>query len=243
MPPPEPPQVVGGVAGTSARDGALAYPGDELVTLADGRVLPLKKTICTPHGNFHVAAGARVKLTAKLREEAEREEILLRKAAQDGAIENLREGIHRGVNVNCRSRAGGATPLLCASIGGHLDAMRMLKEAGADPELGNVNCDTPLNTAAQWNHLNVVRYLLEECKLDPRVWNDAPNPESPLDRAKANENAEMVKLITAYWLKLDERDRAADEKQKKASEREKAAHRAKVSREAAERREAARIAG
>ena len=46
-----------------------AFPGDELVTLEDGRVLPLKKTICLPPGNKLVPQGKRVKLTAKLRKE------------------------------------------------------------------------------------------------------------------------------------------------------------------------------
>lgn len=177
-------------------DDKPIFPGDVLVTLEDGRVFPMKKTICCPRGNKQVGPGKRVKLTAKLRQEAERDEYLLSKAAQDGAVLNMKECLARGTDVNCRGGAGAATPLICAAVGGHLDVTKMLVEAGADPELGNGHCDTPLLVAAYWNRMNLVRYFLEECKLDPRVLNNSPAPESPLDRAKRNENEDMVQLIT-----------------------------------------------
>ena len=101
--------------GCRMAEASAAFPGDELVTLEDGRVLPRKRTICVPRGNAQVPAGPRVKLTAKLREEADTAEWLLRTAAQNGALENLRECIAQGTDVNCRAASAGATPRSTAS--------------------------------------------------------------------------------------------------------------------------------
>jgi len=137
-------------------DGSCVLPQDEMVTCEDGRVLPIKKTVCMPRGNKLVPAGPRKKLTAALREEVENEEWKLRKAAQDGSLINLREQIEKGVDVNCRAQAAGATPLICAAIGGYLDVSKALIEAGANPSLGNGHCDTPLLVAAGWDRINLV---------------------------------------------------------------------------------------
>ena len=84
-----------------------------------------------------------------------------------------------------------------------------------------------------------MRYYLEECKLDPRVWNDAPAPESPLYRAQQNKNEEMIELITKYWIKFDEADEKKAEKKAKKKELLDSKHRAEVSRMAEEKRVAA----
>ena len=218
------------------------FPGDELVTLDDGKVLPLKKTICVPWGNKKVPAGKRVKLTAKLREENETQEYLLMTAANNGCLENLRNQIDKGVNVNCRSNTGGATPLITAAIGGHMDVTRALIEAGADPELGNGHCDTPITIAALWNRMDLVRYYLEVCKIDPRQWNNSPAPVSPLDRAKEMQNEDMFNLIAKYWMEYDEKDKKKAEIKEKKKQKEDASHRQKVSREAQEARVKAGVA-
>jgi len=224
-----------------AANQELLWPGDELVTLDDGRVYPLKKTICLPRGNKVKPAGPRVKCTAKLREEAETDEWLLRKAAQDGSLENLRNQINRGTDVNNRAGQGGATPLVCAAVGGYLDVSRELVAAGADPELANGHFNTPLMIAAQWNHINLVRFYLEECKMDPRQWNNAPAPMSPIDQAKQVQNDDMVELIAKYWMKFQEKDDKKAEKQKKADALKVQKYKEKVSRESQARRPAVAV--
>jgi ankyrin repeat protein len=219
------------------------HPGDEMVTLEDGRVLPIKKTICLPHGNNMVPQGKRVKLTAKLREEAEMNEELLRKAAADGAMENLKNQIEKGTNVNCRAQAAGATPLICAAVGGKLDCMKYLVEAGADPHLGNGGLASPLIVAAKWGHRDVVRWLLEDCNVDPRQWDASPAPQSPIHFAREHEDKEMEQMIAQVWARLDQFDAMKLEKKEKLEALEKEKHRKKVSREAAERRRAAEAAG
>jgi len=228
-----------GIYGPPLRDETKTLPCDELVTLADGRTYPIKKTICVPRGNLKVPAGPRVKLTAKLREEADNDEMLLRMAGEQGAHLNMRELIDKGVDVNCRAQAAGATPLICASLKGKIDCVRMLVDAGADPTLGNTHCATPLSVAAQWNRMNVVRYLLEECGVDPRQADNSPAPVSPLDHAKLMENEEMIELITKYWLKFDAKDEKTLSKKVVKYEKAKKEHQEKVSRDAEARRQAA----
>lgn len=218
------------------------HPGDEMMTLEDGRVLPIKKTICLPHGNNFVAQGKRVKLTAKLREEAEMNEELLRKAAADGAMENLKNQIEKGTDVNCRAQAAGATALICAAVGGKLDCMKYLVEAGADPHLGNGGLATPLSVAAKWGHRDVVRWLLEDCNVDPRQWDSSPAPQSPIHYAREREDKEMEEMIAKVWSRLEQFDQMKKEKKEKVEAFEREQHRKKVSREARERREAAATA-
>lgn len=165
---------------------AVPYPGDEMVELEDGsgRMMPIKKTICIPHGNELVPRGKRIKCTAALRKQNDEDEVLLRQAAENGYKINLRELINKGTNVNCRAQAAGATPLICASHGGHLECMKMLYEAGADPHLANGGWDTPLSVAARWNQFDVCQWLLRDCKVDPRQYNNAPSKETPLHHAR-----------------------------------------------------------
>jgi hypothetical protein len=52
------------------------------------------------------------------------------------------------------------TPLTCAAGHGHLEAVRLMLEVGADPDRVDGNCDTPLMHAAGGGHLEVLRVLL-----------------------------------------------------------------------------------
>jgi len=214
---------------------------DELVTLDDGRVLPMKKTICVPKGNKKVPAGPRVKLTAKLREEAEHEEYLLRLAGQNDAHINMREQIDKGVNVNNRCRANGATAMLCAAMKGSHQCCKMLLDAGANPHLANVCMETPLSAAVQWGHLSVVELLLE-AGVDPRQWNDAVVPRSPMDLAKEFERTDIEQVLIKYWVKYDERDEKKKTREEVAEKRKTDRHKTAVS-AAAERKRQAEAGG
>jgi hypothetical protein len=52
------------------------------------------------------------------------------------------------------------TPLTHAAGHGHLEAARLLLDAGADPSRGDADGDTPLMNAAMSGHLAVLRLLL-----------------------------------------------------------------------------------
>ena len=54
----------------------------------------------------------------------------------------------------------GATPLIVASAGGHLEAVRLLLEAGADKDKASQDGGTPLLHAARDGHLEVAQLLL-----------------------------------------------------------------------------------
>jgi len=217
------------------------YPGDEMVELEDGsgRMMPLKKTICIPHGNALVERGKRIKMTGALRKQQDEDETLLRQAAENGYKLNVKELLKKGVNVNCRAQAAGATPLICASHGGHLEVMKMLYEAGADPHLANGGWDTPLSVAAKWNQFDVCKWLLQDCKVDPRQFNNSPSKETPLHHARYLGNKDLEELIASYWVKFQEKDDERAKKKAQLEETRMKQHRAKVSREAQERREAA----
>ncbi len=211
--------------------------GEEMVTLDDGRVLPMKKTICIPHGNKLVPAGPRVKLTAKLREEAETDEMLMRVACQNGAVENLREQIEKGTDVNNRCYANGATPLICAAVKGSHECCKMLLDAGANPHYANVSVDTALMCAVQWGHQSIVELLLEH-GVDPRMWNDSARPTSPLDLCDEYDRKDIKDVIIRYWAKYDERDKKKQDQQEAKTKRQEQRHKAEVSRNAEAKRQA-----
>lgn len=217
------------------------HPGDEMVTLEDGREYPIKKTICVPHGNLLCPPGPRVKRTAKLTEEEEMNEDFLRKHCAEGNLNNVKELIAEGVNVNARARAAGATPMICAAVKGKLDAMKLLWEAGADPHLANGQLSTPILCAAQWNHIDVVRFLLEECNVDPRQWDNMPSPQCPIHHARDLENKDMEELIAKYWMKYQAVEDKKKESAEKKEKREKDRHRQEVSAARAAARAAAAV--
>uniref|UniRef100_A0A7S2H3N0 Uncharacterized protein n=1 Tax=Haptolina brevifila TaxID=156173 RepID=A0A7S2H3N0_9EUKA len=220
---------------------AESYPEDELVTLDDGRVLPLKKTVCVPKGNKVTPTGPRVKLTAKLRKETEEDEMLLRNAAQEGWPLNLKEQIEKGVDVNCRGGPGWATALICGSLKGNYECMKMLLDAGANPHLANSQCDTPLTVSCKWGHTDIVKLLLDQ-GVDPRMKNNSPVPVTPYDIAKQHGWTAIMDLILECWQKLDMKDAKKKEVADKAAQRAAERHKQDVSR-AAEARRAAAAAG
>ena len=60
-----------------------------------------------------------------------------------------------------------ATPLLTASQEGHLEAVVALLQAGADPLLSREDGALPIHKAANNNHHEVVRALIEQGRCSP----------------------------------------------------------------------------
>jgi ankyrin repeat protein len=86
------------------------------------------------------------------------EELLLINAAQVGNAVTIRRLAAEGMDVNVQD---GARPLHWAAGYGHVDAICVLVEVGAEVEASDADGRTPLHCAAQKGHVAVVKMLVE----------------------------------------------------------------------------------
>lgn len=82
-------------------------------------------------------------------------------AAAEGKIETLRRLIESGTEVNARDQSQGWTPLVYASRNNRAEAVRMLLDAGADPDRCTRFGSPPIAFATEAGYIAVVRLLLE----------------------------------------------------------------------------------
>lgn len=84
-----------------------------------------------------------------------------------GLVDLIQELLNnKHVNVNERAEAGW-TPLLYAAAQGYPEIARILLEAGANPDIGNVQGITPLMYGAHYGNTEICKILLEfEAKVD-----------------------------------------------------------------------------
>ena len=73
----------------------------------------------------------------------------------------LRAVLAHGGDPDIRNPVTGATPMSRALLGPYPDNVRVLLDAGADPQLGDNNADTPLHVAARTNSGRSILMLLE----------------------------------------------------------------------------------
>lgn len=73
----------------------------------------------------------------------------------------LRAVLARGGDPNARNPVTGGPPLTRAILGQNLEQVRLLLEAGADPDRADNNSDAPLHTAARTNAGAIILLLLE----------------------------------------------------------------------------------
>jgi ankyrin repeat protein len=111
-------------------------------------------------------------------------------------IEQAAALVARGAPVNALSQHG-STPLYTAVVQGELEIVRMLLEAGADPnkESAGHTDGTPLCAAASWGRTEVVRLLLWHGADPNLIERTGEVPMTALAWARRNHHAETVRLL------------------------------------------------
>lgn len=123
----------------------------------------------------------------------------LLRAAVEGRSDEVRKLLQSGADVNQKLDGLGITALMLAAGRGDLELVKLLLQAGADPNaaggVAHVGFFTPLTMAlnrANKNRLEVIDALIAGgALLNP----PASFPESPLDRAIAENDIEMVRAL------------------------------------------------
>lgn len=86
---------------------------------------------------------------------------MLFQGSRNGNVEQVRNVLSLGLYTNYRNEVG-RTPLECAAYYGQPDVVRVLLDAGADPnEVLCYNGESPLCLAAIYGHSDVVKLLLD----------------------------------------------------------------------------------
>lgn len=85
---------------------------------------------------------------------------LLPAAAMSGDINAIQELINQGHDVNARGE-GGWTALLSSSAQGYPKIMKLLLDAGANPDISNVLGITPLIYGSRYGNIEIVKMLID----------------------------------------------------------------------------------
>ena len=126
-------------------------------------------------------------------------ETKLYKAAERGNIDECRNLLSRGANINCTDN-GGASPLMIAAEKGHLPTCVLLTESGADVHLANKYGNTSLSWASWTGSYDVVNHLIKQQANINNINNDGV---SPLMGAAANGHLPVCVLLTDFGADID----------------------------------------
>ena len=137
-----------------------------------------------------VVAGAAA-LTASIGLSAAASESSIADAARDGDLDEVRELIDAGADVNL-AQADGTTPLLWAAYHSYPEMVTALVEAGADPDAANQFGITPLLQASRYGATPVIRALLDG---GATLESKHPEGETPLMAAARAGSADAVSLL------------------------------------------------
>lgn len=93
------------------------------------------------------------------------------------SLAQVRSETHRQVvkrlfqlaDVNIRAKQHGQTALMLAVSHGRLDMVKLLLEAGADPNIQDTDGSTALMCAAEHGHIDIVKHILAHPDCDPSI--------------------------------------------------------------------------
>ena len=103
-----------------------------------------------------------------------------------------------GMPIDCKT-TDGKTPLMFACSQGHLELAKLLHSLGASLYScgGKVDkLNTSLHLAAQFGHLSIVQWLVEDCRLDPSPRNS--RNAAPVDFARAANKMDVFAWLTEW---------------------------------------------
>jgi peroxiredoxin len=83
-------------------------------------------------------------------------------AVHAGSVQEVRDHLASGADINGRAPIGNSTPLVIASLYGHQDVAALLIEQGADLSIPSDNGASPLLIAAFFGHRDIVVQLLNK---------------------------------------------------------------------------------
>lgn len=118
-------------------------------------------------------------------------ETLLFRACSKGNIEEVRDLLQAGANVNARD-AEGETPLMYAAVEGHVAIINLLAKKGADIDAVSSNNETALARASLNGRIEAVRTLLN---LGASVDKSTDAQGTPLMYASVAGHKEVMKLL------------------------------------------------
>ena len=106
--------------------------------------------------------GLRLQLVCLGYADADADEIRrLGRAADEGAAPEVERLLRLLLPPDCGEAASCITPLMRAAMGGHLEVVRLLCDAGAETDAANADGNTALKLASLLGHLEVARLLCE----------------------------------------------------------------------------------
>lgn len=123
-------------------------------------------------------------------------------AARLGRLQNVRNFIQAGANINAREHFGW-TPLIKAAQAGHNQVVHELIQAGANVNSREMHGATPLMYAASEGHLQVVRELI---RAGANVNARDNNGMSPLMYAIIEDQLQIIRVLIRWGANLNARN-------------------------------------
>lgn len=121
-------------------------------------------------------------------------------AAETGNTEEIKSLLEKGYDINfrCKESYPEWTPLMIAAANNHYDAVKLLLEKGANPNLQNQFGRTALQFAVRYKFFPIIEILLDN-NADPFIIsyenNKAPNSAMAYALIGAIEDAEMYEIL------------------------------------------------
>jgi len=124
-------------------------------------------------------------------------------AARSGNVKKILQFLEDGADVNFTYSWAKETPLHLAASGNNTEAVKVLLQHGADPniKLESIHTQTPLIYAVKNKNVTMTKLLLEH-GADPDV-NERNDEYPPLVRAAFDNNIEIVKLLLSHGAEVD----------------------------------------